>query len=113
MKKKTTFTHKKKDKVMEETAFFNSNEKELLFTLYKKLLRLSKDTLQKDDCRKIKSHLIKVMKNGGIPRNAFGMNPIIKDMQTAVIVAEEIGMRRASILGIMLHESVKSNTEKT
>ena len=48
MKKKTTFTHKKKDKVMEETAFFNSNEKELLFTLYKKLLRLSKDTLQKD-----------------------------------------------------------------
>ena len=109
MKKKTTFTHKKKDKVMEETAFFNSNEKELLFTLYKKLLRLSKDTLQKDDCRKIKSHLIKVMKNGGIPRNAFGMNPIIKDMQTAVIVAEEIGMRRASILGIMLHESVKYN----
>ena len=49
------------------------------------------------------------MKNGGIPRNAFGMNPIIKDMQTAVIVAEEIGMRRASILGIMLHESVKYN----
>lgn len=37
------------------------------------------------------------------------MNPIIKDMQTAVIVAEEIGMKRASILGIMLHESVKNH----
>ena len=49
------------------------------------------------------------MSAGSIPRNAFGMNPIIKDMQTAVIVAEEIGMRRASILGIMLHESVKYN----
>lgn len=94
---------------MEETAFFNSDEKKLLFSLYRKLLRLSKDTLQKDDCRKIKSHLIKVMKGDGIPRNVFGMNPIIKDMQTAVIVAEEIGMRRASILGIMLHESVKYN----
>ena len=94
---------------MEETAFFNSDEKKLLFSLYRKLLRLSKDTLQKDDCRKIKFHLIKVMKGGGIPRNVFGMNPIIKDMQTAVIVAEEIGMRRASILGIMLHESVKYN----
>ena len=47
------------------------------------------------------------MAGGSIPRNAFDMNPIIKDMQTAVIVAEEIGMRRASILGIMLHESVK------
>ena len=92
---------------MEERAFFNGREKELLFSLYRKLLRLSKDTLQKDDCRKTKSHLVRVMKNGGIPRNAFGMNPIIKDMQTAVIVAEEIGMRRASILGIMLYESVK------
>lgn len=92
---------------MEETAFFNGKEKELLFSLYRKLLRLSKDTLHKDDCRKTKSHLVRVMKNGGIPRNAFGMNPIIKDMQTAVIVAEEIGMRRASILGIMLYESVK------
>ena len=50
---------------------------------------------------------MKVMSDGTVPRNAFGMNPVIKDMQTAVIVAEEIGMRRASILGIMLHSSVK------
>ena len=71
------------------------------------LLRLSGDTLKKDDCRKLKSHLIGAMAQGVIPRNAFGMNPVIKDMQTAVIVAEEIGMRRASILGIMLQKSVK------
>ena len=31
-------------------------------------------------------------------------------MQTAVIVAEEIGMRRASILGVMLHDSVRNGT---
>ena len=31
-------------------------------------------------------------------------------MQTAVIVAEEIGMRRASILGLMLHDSVRCGT---
>ena len=70
---------------------------------------MSKDTLQKDDCHKLKTHLVKAMAEGTIPRNVFQMNPIIKDMQTAVIVAEEIGMRRASILGIMLHESVKYN----
>ena len=38
----------------------------------------------------------------------FGLNPIIKDMKTTIIVAEEIRMQRASILGIMLHESVQS-----
>lgn len=94
---------------MEETVFFTPEEKVQLFSLYKRLLKLSKDTLQKDDCKKLKSHLTQIMKEGSIPRNVFGMNPIIKDMQTSVIVAEEIGMRRASILGIMLHESVKYN----
>lgn len=92
---------------MEGNTFFTPEEHKQLIILYKRLLQLSKDTLQKDDCRKLKTHLIKVMQGGMIPRNVFGMNPIIKDMQTAIIVAEEIGMRRASILGIMLHESVK------
>ena len=92
---------------MEENVFFTPEEHLQLISLYKRLLLLSKDTLQKDDCHKLKTHLIKAMAGGSIPRNAFDMNPIIKDMQTAVIVAEEIGMRRASILGIMLHESVK------
>ena len=94
---------------MENHDFFTPEEHKELISLYKKLLALSKDTLQKDDCRKLKAHLIKDMSTGSIPRNAFGMNPIIEDMQTAVIVADEIGMRRASILGIMLHESVKYN----
>ena len=94
---------------MEETLFFTPEERILLFDLYKRLLKLSKDTLQKDDCRKLKIHLKKVANTANFPRNAFGMNPIIKDMQTAVIVAEEIGMRRASIIGIMLHESVKNH----
>lgn len=94
---------------MESNAFFTPEERTELFSLYKRLLLLSKDTLQRDDCRKLKAHLIKATAGGRIPRNVFGMNPIIKDMQTAVIVAEEIGMRRASILGIMLHESVKYN----
>ena len=94
---------------MENNDFFTQEEHKQLILLYKRLLRLSKDTLQKDDCHKLKTHLVKVMAEGTIPRNVFQMNPIIKDMQTAVIVTEEIGMRRASILGIMLHESVKYN----
>ena len=108
MKKKTTFTLEKISRVMEEKTFFTAKEREQLFTLYKRLLQLSGDTLLKGDCHKLKTHLIKAVAAGNLPRNNFGMNPVIRDMQTAVIVAEEIGMKRASILGIMLHESVKN-----
>ena len=94
---------------MEERPFFTEKELHQLFVLYKQLLRLSGNTLQKEDCKKVKQQLIHAMNEGIIPRNVFGMNPIIKDMQTAVIVAEEIGMRRASILAVILHETVKYN----
>ena len=94
-------------KRMEEKFYFTTQERELLFTLYKRLVKLSCDAIQKDDCRKLKNYLTQFISQGILPRNAFGMNPIIKDMQTAVIVAEEIGMKRASILSIMLHEPVK------
>lgn len=92
---------------MNDHSFFTTQERKQLFELYKRLLQLSGDTLLPDDCHKLKSHLIQAVASGAFVRNSFGMNPIIKDMQTAIIVAEEIGMKRASILGIMLHESVK------
>ena len=77
-------------------------------SLYRKLLQLTGETLQKGDCRKLKTHLINSIKDNRVQRDTFGLNPLVKDMQTAVIVAEEIGMKRASILGIMLHESVRN-----
>ena len=93
---------------MERDEFFTTVEKELLFYLYRKLLQLTGETLQKGDCRKLKTHLINSIKDNRVQRDTFGLNPLVKDMQTAVIVAEEIGMKRASILGIMLHESVRN-----
>ena len=95
---------------METDEFFTTGEKDLLFSLYRKLLQLSGETLLKGDCRKLKTHLVNSIQNNRIQRDTFGLNPVIKDMQTAVIVAEEIGMKRASILGLMLHDSVRCGT---
>ncbi len=94
--------------IMGTDNFFVGEEKKQLFSLYRKLLQLSGDTLQKGDCRKLKARLVGAMQTHPAPRDVFGLNPVIKDMQTAIIVAEEIGMRRASILGIMLHDMVRN-----
>lgn len=93
---------------MAENIFFTQEEYKELFVLYKKLLKLSGDTLQPNDCKQLKQNLIEATKNQLLVRDVFGLNPILKDMQTAIIVADEIGMRRASILSIMLHDCVKS-----
>ena len=93
---------------MEINDFFTADEKRQLPVLYRKLLQLSGEALRKDDCRKLKNLLINAIQHNPIQRDVFGLNPVIKDMQTAVIVAEEIGMRRASILGLMLHDPVQN-----
>ena len=94
---------------MDEKEFFTPEEHKELFHLYKELLCLSGDMLHKDDCKRLKNHLIQAAQSHSLQRDVFGINPIIKDMKTTIIVAEEIGMQRASILGIMLHGCVQSN----
>ena len=78
---------------MERDEFFTTEEKKLLFSLYRKLLQLTGETLQKGDCRKLKTHLINSIKDNRVQRDTFGLNPLVKDMQTAVIVADRKSTR--------------------
>ena len=96
--------------IMDTNDFFTTEERAQLVALYRKLLQLSGDALQKGDCRRLKAHLVHSIQANPIPRDVFGLNPILKAMQTAVLVAEELGMPRASILGVMLHDSVRNGT---
>lgn len=93
---------------MEDAGFLTINERKLVAELYKELKTLSGTTLQEDDCQQVKQLLIDAVVEKSVQRDAFGLNPIVLDMQTAVIVASEIGLMRASILSIMLHRVVKS-----
>ena len=89
--------------------FFTLEEKKELFSLYRHLLQSAGDSIFWRDFQKLKKHLIKAAQCNGLQRNNFGMNPVIRDLQTAVIVAEEIGMKGSCLIGIMLHEIVKGH----
>lgn len=95
---------------MENISFFTESERTELFTLYKQLLQSAGDSITSKGTRKLKKYLAKAAQSNSLQRNSFKMNPIIKDMQTSIIVSEEIGMKGSCLLGIMLHEIVKSNT---
>ena len=92
---------------MEQNAFFSAQEKVRLAQLYRELLKLSGNILYPDDCKKLKTYLLEAARRNLIQRNVFGMNPILNDMETALIVASEIGLTRGAILGIMVHTRVR------
>ncbi|MFC2409152.1 MAG: RelA/SpoT family protein, partial [Prevotella histicola] len=42
-----------------------------------------------------------------IHRNVFGLNPILCSLQTAAIAVKDIGLKRDSVIAILLHQSVQ------
>lgn len=91
---------------MEQNDFFSAQEKARLPQVYRELLKLSDSVLRSDDCKKLKTYLKEASRLNLIQKNVFGMNPILNDMETALIVASEIGLTRGAILGVMLHTCV-------
>ena len=92
---------------MAERFVFSSYEKEELAELYTRLKNNIGASLQPDDEAKIRKQMKKTIDENLIHRNVFGLNPILFGLQTALIVVEEIGLRRDAVLAIMLHPSVE------
>ena len=94
---------------MDEQDRLLAEEREELLLAVKKLQTLVADVLNPDDFHKIKELLLCAVESGRLNRDKFGLNPILFDLQTAIITAEEIGLNRASIVSIMLHGCVAMN----
>ena len=93
---------------MENTTFFTPEEKSLFFSLYRELLRATSDSFSPTDHQKLKGQLRETAMSGKVQRDIFGLNPIIKDLQTSLILLQEMGMKRASVLAVMLNHAVRS-----
>ena len=94
---------------MVENTFFTQAEKTQLGILYRKLYQSAGDSITKTHISKLKKYITAGAVEQKLKRNNFGINPIIRDLNTALIVSEEIGMKGACLVGIMLHELVKTD----
>ena len=91
---------------MTERFEFTEGEQESLYLLYAKLKRQIEVSLLPDDESRMCRHLEESVEKGQVHRDAFGHNPILFGFQTALIVVEEIGLKRDAVLAILLHPSV-------
>lgn len=95
---------------MSETTyntFFTPEEKDLYQVLKAQLAEIAGDCLQANEASAIESLLLQAAEKGQLVRDTFGLNPLINNLQTAIIVVDEMGMRRAAIVSILLHDIVK------
>ena len=64
------------------------------------------DTLHTGDAEKVRERLTHAIENNQIQRDVFGLNPVLMQLQTALIAVEEIGLRRDGVVSILLYTSV-------
>ena len=88
--------------------FFTPEEKVQAAALTEQLRGLAGESLRDEEMECIGALIAEAISKGCIQRDGFGLNPIVSDLQTAIIVADEMGMRRAAIVSIMLHNIVKT-----
>ena len=85
---------------------FTTEEQQRMALLEQRLTELTKDVLSQDDWTLVHRYLQHSTEQGGVARDAFGLNCILTDMETALIVAEEMGTTRGSVLGVLLDSPV-------
>ena len=90
-----------------ETFAFTQEEKEQTLALYQHVRELVADSLLAGDEEKLRNHLRDAIDRHQIQRNVFGMNPVLLSFQTALLVVEEVGLRRDAVIAILLRPSVE------
>lgn len=91
---------------MEEKFVFTEEEKHACEALTKKIHEMLNDTLSGTDVERLRTHIHSEIEARHIERDRFGLNPVLKALMTAKVAVGDIGLRRDSLLAIMLYESV-------
>lgn len=91
---------------MDIQPFFTEEEKKVFFSQYKQLLRSLYSFLQKEDIRKMKQLMQRVVALDCYGRDRNGINGLIRNIETALIATTEIGLKRTSVIALLLYRPV-------
>lgn len=94
---------------MDMKPFFTAEEKKTFFSKYKRLLRNLYSFLKKEDLRKMKTLLGRVVALDCYGRDKNGINGLLRHIDTALIATEEIGLKRTSVIALLLYRPVLKN----
>jgi GTP pyrophosphokinase len=93
---------------MDERRFITEEERLLFIHTCRLLLKSMGDAFVAGDTQKVRAYLAQtVVADSREIAGALGMNALLRSLQTALIVSEEIGLKRASVLSVLLLPAVR------
>jgi GTP pyrophosphokinase len=91
---------------MNETPFFTPEEKKEFFSTYRRLLSDLSSCLERDDIRKMRSLMQRIVVTDCYGRDPNGINGLLRNVSTALIATSDIGLRRTAIIALILYRPV-------
>ena len=77
--------------------------------LYAELKNRIASSLEEGDGQKLRHLLWQSIEHGEVSRDVFGLNPIVCSLQTALLVVEEIGLKRDAVVAVMLRPCIEAD----
>lgn len=91
---------------METMDFFTPEEKKLFASKYKQLLKHLHSFLEREDVPKMKELMKRVVALDCYGRDKNGINGLLRNIDTALIATTEIGLKRTSVIALLLYRPV-------
>ena len=95
---------------MEEILKFREEERDKIRRLARELAKNIEGTFKANKFRFIRQKIQLAIETGKIMRDSLGFNPIVNDMQTALLVGHEIGYQHEIVASILLNRCIQAGT---
>ncbi len=91
-----------------EQAYFTIDEREVLLQTVRKLLCLLGNTITNGEINKVHSIIKNGVLGGFYNRDKYGINPVVRNLETALLLAEQVAPDKDMAVSIMLYNLCKS-----
>ena len=93
---------------MPEKSYFTLDEKENVLSVYRQLLRNSSPVLRVEDFNRMRRLISEAVETGHYQRNKQGINPVVRNLNTALILCDRVGLERSMLISVLLFNLVVS-----
>jgi len=87
-------------------TFFTPEEKKIFYSGYRQLLRYLYASLEKKDIQKMRNLMNDFVSLDCYNRDRNGINGLVRNINVALIATKEIGLKRTSIIALLLYRPV-------
>lgn len=91
-----------------EKNFYSPNEKTELLLLSRQLMHVAKDIMEPEDISRVRDIISEGVEQNHISRDRYGINPILHNLRTTMLLCTKISPDRNMIIAILLYNLCKS-----